>query len=112
MAVSEDFNAIPTPAITPYVDELMLSPEVGQSNNSSTKPSPELMISPPQEPQPSLEIYKDQDSININLTPTPPYAGGTLGDFGNLFPGILIAVALAVFISGVVFAIKNNLPKK
>ena len=112
MAVSDNLNLNATPAVTPYVDELMLSPQAGQSNNSSIKPTPELMISPTPAPQPSLDIYKDQNSIKMNLTPTPTYVSGTPGNLSNVFLWILMGAALVAFVTGIIVALKNNFSKK
>ncbi len=96
---------VTTPTITPFVDELVLSPMPQDQVNNGLKATPVLMISPSAAPEPSLDIYKGDNSLNITLTPTPGTKDESSFFSGDLFPMVLIIVCLLIFIIGIVYAL-------
>ena len=111
MTTGENFNAAATPTTAAYVDELALSPAPKELDESQPVPTPKLMISPTQMPEPSLNIYKGDNQVIFNTSPTPATSGQPWNLSGTLL-WLLMIVAIATFISGIVYGIKNQTPKK
>jgi len=106
----ENFNAEATPTAVPYVDELGLSPAPDRTDESIAVPTPKLMISPTQMPEPSLGVYKNENALFPTAIPTPASGEGTI-DLTNTLLWAAMIFGIALFIAGIYFGLKNT-PQK
>lgn len=108
MTSTDNLNLNSTPVPTSYVDELQLSPSPKKVDQAQSVPTPELRISPTTEPLPSLEIYKNENSLSLSMTPTQKSPNETSGDSNGILIWVAAMILVGLFVAGVIFGIKNT----